>query len=533
MSRITTVIMVLGALVAGGTPLRAAAQCQSIDFENLAVGTAVTTQYDGVTFSVVVQSCGGSPTIYMRVANEFLGDPFGSKVIVIDQGCPDFSSDYLRMVFDLPQHEVSFTLGPWYGTYQVRAYSTVSGGSPISTANVTLPGGGFVGCHRLVRIFSAANNIRRIEIQETNGLFEAIDDLAFGVDDTPPTAEIASPTEMACVSGTVLVEGLACDEDGAYGSDRLEYLRVYPASGSTWTLIDEVEGTPVCDPGPLYYWSTSGAEVTEGLYMLRLTVTNACGLSSSAVQTVYVDKDFDVVTVRNPASGAIVGGDVCLDGTVWDEFCFDSYAVEYRPAAGGAWQPVDPAHASYPTAVINDPFATWATTGVITDGNYFVRVVGQSQCGQTQTETVALTIDNTGPEAEILQPAACSQVEGVVPIVGTAFDAHIYQWKLEYYWPPTGVWQSIAIGNTSVVNGWLGNWNTAGLPPCYYAVRLRVWDESIIDPCGAADRQYDEDYLCVAVGDVCCPGDVNGDGLINVFDIDPFVLLLTSGAECP
>jgi hypothetical protein len=533
MSRTTTCMAVFGVLLAVTIPLRAAAQCQSVDFENLAVGTIVTSQYDGVTFSVVGQSCSGSPTIYLRIANQFLGDSFGSKVLLIDQGCPDFSSDYLRMVFDLPQHEVSFTLGPWYGPYQIRAYSTVSGGSPISTANVTLPGSGFVGCHRLVRVVSASDNIRRIEIQETNGMFEAIDDLAFGVDDTPPTAEITAPTEMACVCGSVLVQGVACDEDGAYGSDRLEYLRVYPAGGSDWTLIGEYFSSPVCEPGALYSWNTSAADVTEGLYVLRLTVTNACGLSSSAVTTVSVDKDFDNVTIRSPSSGAILGGTVCLDGTVWDEFCFDSYTVEYQPAGGGVWQPVDPVHPSYSSRVINDPFASWVTPGVVADGNYNVRVVGQTDCGNSTTQTVALTIDNTPPQADILQPEACSQVEGLVPIYGTASDAHIYQWRLDYYWPATGTWQNIAIGSSSVVNAWLANWDTANVPACYYAVRLRVWGNSIVNPCGSADREYDEDYLCVAVGEVCCPGDVNGDGYINGYDIDPFVLLLTSGAECP
>ena len=245
MSQHKVLAVALSTLLAASLSVRAAAQCLSYDFENLAVGTAVTNQYDGVTFSVVGQSCGGSPTLYLRIANTFLGDAFGSKVLLIDNGCPDFSPDYVRMVFDLPQSHVSFTLGPWYGTYAVRAYSTVSGGSPISTQDITIPGSGFTSCHRLVDVISATGNIRRIEIQETMGLWEAIDDLAFGADDTPPTVEITSPTALSCVCGSVLVTGVACDEDGAYDSDRLEYLRVYPAGGSTWTLISQASTPPI------------------------------------------------------------------------------------------------------------------------------------------------------------------------------------------------------------------------------------------------------------------------------------------------
>ena len=532
MLRLSVISLAIGVPLVLGLPAPTVAQCQSYDFENLAVGTIVTSQYDGVTFSVVGQSCSGSPTIYLRIANQFLGDPFGSKVLLIDGGCPDFSPDYLRMVFDLPQREVRFTLGPWYGTYLVRAYATTSGGSPISSSTITIPGSGFTGCHRLVRVIAAAGDIRRIEIQETNGLWEALDDLAFNLDDTPPTAEITSPGVMSCVNGSVMVSGVACDSDGAYDHDQLEYLRVYPAGGDTWTLISSAT-TPVCDPGALYVWNT--ATPAEGLYMLRLTVTNACGLSSSAVTTVYVDKDFDTVTIRQPTGGAIRGGNVCLDGTVWDEFCFGHYVVEYRPAAGGAWRPVEPDVPTYTSSVINDPFATWATAGVIADGDYTLRVTGTTNGGHTLAQSVAVTIDNTPPTAQITQPLACRNITGTVPIMGVASDAHPYEWQLDFYHPTTRTWQGIATGHTSVA-GLLATWNTAGLPTCDYTLRLRVWDQSIVDPCGNAQRQYAEDYLAVGVGDVSCPGDINGDGVVDFGDINPFVALLSSTAlpiPCP
>ncbi|UCF34169.1 MAG: hypothetical protein JSV78_02460, partial [Phycisphaerales bacterium] len=66
-------------LVLGTTTL---AECPSIDFEDLPLGTAVTTQYAGVTFSVEPQSCGGEPTLYMRIANAPPGGTSsGTKVL--------------------------------------------------------------------------------------------------------------------------------------------------------------------------------------------------------------------------------------------------------------------------------------------------------------------------------------------------------------------------------------------------------------------------------------------------------------------
>jgi len=523
-----TLTLVTVAALAWGGAARAAAQCTLYDFEDLAVGTVVSSQYDGVTFSVVGQSCSGTPTIYLRIANQFLGDAFGSKVLLIDGGCPDFSSDYMRMVFDLPQREVRFTLGPWYGNYTVRAYSTTSGGSPISTQSITIPGSGFTGCHRQVRVISTTGNIRRVEVQEAVGQWEAIDDLAFNLDDTPPVVEIETPTVMDCVSGSVLLRGISCDSDGMYDHDVLEYLRVYPASGTDWTLVDTAT-TPVCATSALYYWSTTG--LAEGLYMLRITATNACGLSSSAVTTVYLDQDFDNVTVGEPVTGGTRGGTVCFDGTVWDEVCFDHYVVEYQPLGGGAWQPVDPLHVTYTTPIVNEHLADWATAGVVADGSYVVRVVGTTGNNKTLTRSMNLIIDNTAPVAVITKPTTCRVVSGTVPIVGTASDANLYEWHLDYYVPATRIWQSIAVGNTSVVNGTLANWATSARSPCYYTLRLRVWDDTILDGCGSSTRRYAEQYLAVAVGDVPCRGDVNGDGAVNWRDIDPFIALMNT--TCP
>jgi hypothetical protein len=120
----------------------------------------------------------------------------------------------------------------------------------------------------------------------------------------------------------------------------------------------------------------------------------------------------------------------------------------------------------------------------------------------------------------------------VVPIIGTASDANLAGWQLDYYIPSTQSWQPIDSGGTAVVNGLLGTWDTTTLAPCYYTLRLRVWDDSILNTCTSGGaQQYKEDFLSVAVGDVQCRGDVNGDGTVNWRDIDPFIELMNT--TCP
>jgi hypothetical protein len=489
--RPTTQRLAGGAAMAIATA--AGAQCPAIDFENLAVGTAVTTQYPGVTFSVAPQSCGGAPALYLRVRVPTGGTSSGTKCLQIDTGCPDFSPDYLRMVFDRTQREVSFTLGDFATTYIVRAYSTTSGTAGlISSTNVVIEGTGYHGVHRVVRVLAPAANLRRVEVQAANDLFESIDDLRFDIDTTPPTAQIDSPGYEACGCSSVTVRGLACDSDGAYDRDVLEYRRVDALPGTPWASVGSAN-SPVCTPGNLYLWNTSA--VAEGFYYLRLTVYNECGLSSSDQSVVYVDKSFTLAPsdVRSPVPGAVVGGDVCVDGTAWD-WCFDSFTVRYR-AAGGSWAPVDPAHPSYSARVVTDPLGVWNTRSGVTavpDGSYEIEVRGTDSCDNQNAVVRPVVVDNTAPTTLITTPSECSYVCGVVTVRGTVTDPHLASWVLEYTGGPSHGWTTIASGSGPIVNGTLGSWNVANLVPCDYTLRLRATDSASVS-CDATRNQ--SEYL--------------------------------------
>lgn len=505
------------------------AQCPTFNFENLAVGTAVTTQYAGVTFSVVPQSCGNNPTLFMRTTTAAAGTSSGTKCLKIDQGCPSFSDDYLRMVFDNLQSEVTFVLGDWATTYTVRAYSTFSGaGGLISSTPVVLPGAGQLAVYRFVRVTAPLGDMRRIEVQGATSTFEAIDDLTL-VDNTPPTAQIASPLFGTCGCTTVLVTGVACDSDGVYGNDRLEYRRVGVPLFVGWTQVGTFT-SPLCTSGQLYSWNTTG--LTEGYYYLRLTATNACGLSATDQTVVYVDKSFTLTEadVRAPANGAILGGSVCIDGTVWDQ-CFTSRTVRYRPTAGGAFAPVDPANPSYPAPVVNDPLAVWNTVAgaaAVADGSYQIEVAGTDMCGASAAVLRTVTIDNTPPAAAISSPVECSYRCGIVAVSGVVSDAHLAGWALAYTGGHGHGWITIASGNAPI-NGLLGNWDTTGLVPCDYTLRLQVSDTANISCSGNANsREY---LVSLHVG---AYANCDSSTIVPVLNVNDFACFLNAfAAGCP
>lgn len=327
-------------------------------------------------------------------------------------------------------------------------------------------------------------------------------------DETPPVAELTSPPSLTCVCDPVEITGTADDDN--FDRYILEYRR--PADAA-WNLITTSTTTVV--NGLLGTWNTAG--LPQGYYLIRLTVRDQCGHSETAVNIVWLGTEFDNLTVRSPEPGGVYGGDVCFDGTVTDNFCFRSYVVEYQPAGGGAYQPVDSSMPVYTSGVINDPFATWHTiTAGVPDGSYNVRVFATDDCGNTASDERKIIVDNTPPIAVITDPQPCAYVEGKVNIRGTANDAHLSSWVVQYTGGDAPGWVTIASGNQPVINGKLASWDTSELRACAYTLRLVVTDEAIVN-CNAAIRHRSEYTVSVNVGN-CGDFDTDDDGDVDLYD---------------
>ena len=358
-------------------------QCTPIDFENFAVGTVITTQYPGVTFSVVPNTCGGS--VDLVIGTSANGTSSGTQALVIETGCPDFSPDYLRMVFDNDQSLVEFILGEpvaLSAVYDIRAYN--SGGTLLPSSHTLTSGPGI---HTFVRVGSNGGpaNIARIEIQNPTSFFEAIDDLSFGADITPPIAEIDSPTFLSCACGVINIVGTVDEPDGTYERDWLHYRPVNADPIDPWILIGSFT-SPFT--GTLYSWDTS--LIPHGTYFLRLTVRNECGMESSDVTAVRVDHNPPSINLTSPTDGESVCGMVEFEGSVTDP-CMSLWTLEYAVAGTGNWVLINSSQGS--------EFCTlglWDTVGDgIADGNYDIRITADDVCGNNTSQTITIVVDNS------------------------------------------------------------------------------------------------------------------------------------------
>jgi len=506
-----------------GYGVEAWGQCPTIDFDGLPVGTVVTTQYAGVRFS------GRDPDGTSGV-NPIIYNPSGGTtsepqcLSARGDGLNEFSPEFLRLAFDIDQTAVTFNLGVRVGcnstdTVQVRWYDAAD--VRVGLRNVPVNGDLVERVLVFVRIERAAG-FRRIEIEAGAGglcaeRFELIDDLTFTADATPPEAVITTPAHRTCICETSAnVIGTARDVDGEFGGYTLHYQR---DDGSDPFHLIALNDTAVVN-NVLAAWNPPNVQDD---YILKLTSYNGCGVSTEDRNRVFVDTQFDSLVVRQPTNGLIAGGSVCFDGTVWDS-CSGTFTVDYQPAAGGAFLPVNSVS---PPWVTFDPFASWNTAvgaAAVPDGDYRVRIRGTDFCNHTATVTRDVTIDNAWPTAVITTPTNCGCVNGLVDIVGTATDAHLAGWSLWYTGGDEHGWVPIpdAHGNAPVVHGLLGTWDTRGLRPCCYTIRLLVTDRSVVD---CDDVHQSEYFVSLDVGQ-CDAGafdfDVDNDGDVDLFDYAAF-----------
>ncbi|MHA7813635.1 MAG: FG-GAP repeat domain-containing protein [Phycisphaerales bacterium] len=346
----------------------------------------------------------------------------------------------------------------------------------------------------------------------------------------PPIVEIASPGDGACLcEGSNTITGTVNPAPGTQvGSYLLEYRRL---GTDAFTTI--ATGSSAVVSGTLASWNTTG--LAEGQYLLRLTGSNTGGISATDEAVVFLGNDFDTVSARfgagiDGSAVSIVGRRVCIFGSIGDGGCgVSSYMVDYRPISGGSFIPVDPAFPSYSGGRTNTTLATWDTVALgVPDGMYQVRVRAFNPCGDSAEVFITGEVDNTAPIARIDTPVACvyRSPGETIEIKGTASDLNLGGWSLQYTGGSNSGWTTIASGNTSVTDDVLANWDTTGLEPCAYTVRLSVNDRSVLN---CDDPGNGAGYLVSF--DLRCPADLTGDNVLDFFDVSAFLSAYNMG--CP
>ena len=250
------------------------------------------------------------------------------------------------------------------------------------------------------------------------------------------------------------------------------------ANPVSWTTL-KTASTPVND-SLIYAWNTSA--LTGALYTLRLTVNDNAG--NVVVDTARV-RLFRMQNLAVSQTYISPNGDGLQDATtVSATLNFPCvWTLTLKDSAGSAVK----TYTGTSTTLSQVWDGTNDAGSVVADGIYTYQIAAVSS--ETGIQVIPLTgtiiVDATIPAALISSPVANTILSGSVLITGSASDANISTYKVEYG-PSAGAgpWTLINSSVTSVSSGSIATWVTndpslpSPIPNGNYLIRLTVTDKA-------------------------------------------------------
>jgi hypothetical protein len=292
---------------------------------------------------------------------------------------------------------------------------------------------------------------------------------------------VGAAARLATIGGLGRADGMAlrgfAEVRGTAAGGNLWRLEASGDAGATWTTF--ASGTDGVSGGLLGTWDT--LSLADGFYLLRLVVTGD-GWELTDTVAAVVDNTLPatgIAAVGLLTARGLIAGQVSVTGWVSDaNLSLWTLSLCYGDAPG-AWNVKSLGTASTGMPETPATLLSWDTT-LVADGVTTLRVQGTDSAGNNRESRFTVEIDNTLPQTGIDSPAAGGAsipVGAIVAIIGTAYDFHLAGWTLEVGEGTTpSSWTPIASGSSIANHSTLASWDTAGLTPGAYTLRLTVTD---------------------------------------------------------
>ncbi|MBI1928703.1 hypothetical protein HYR99_31220, partial [Candidatus Poribacteria bacterium] len=343
----------------------------------------------------------------------------------------------------------------------------------------------------------------RASVEDTAGNIGRSEIIPFDLknEGAKPVVEILEPSGARPIAGEVAIIGTVAPgtaQGAVIENFRLEYRLVSPPArgggqggGEEWRLIRS--GQSRFSQEEITRWDTT--KLPDGMYVLRLTVTDNRTYESQIEKIVTLDNTPPKAVIESPKAGTVLGtGSIEVNGTATDEN-FESFRLEYSKPS-----PPNPLSQSFgrggeggeglewiPIAESNNPvqegrLGDWNAVR-LTGGEYLLRLTVFDRAGlKSQTEPpLRLFLDDAQVTALITSPKAGAFIGGTIQITGTANDENFSEYKLEFrsLTPPAGEWQPITVfsPNQPKHDEPLASWETPRRDGTY-ELRLTASDRS-------------------------------------------------------
>lgn len=256
-------------------------------------------------------------------------------------------------------------------------------------------------------------------------------------------------------------------------------------SDAAGTILRTVTGTGASNEASWDGRDSSGTVQVDGNYAYRIESTNGAATAAPLRGRMVIDHSkaltvdgtraaplFFSPNADGNSDTTLITAVLSYDSATWTITVKDATGATVRSGSGTSgpvgysWDGKDTSGASVP------------------DGLYTFDVVAELGLGSASGSASA-TVDNTPPVASITTPAATATLSNLdhsdgstlVPVIGTATDAHLTSWQLTYNDGSGTSSGTIATGSTPITAAELGQWQTRFLRGTY-TVHLSVSDSA-------------------------------------------------------
>jgi hypothetical protein len=283
------------------------------------------------------------------------------------------------------------------------------------------------------------------------------------VDNTPPEAEIMRPLSEEYISGSIVFK--------IYGADaNFDKMLFYIGDEVFSEVYESGEYSNV--------WNTE--EYVDGVYQIKLVVSDKAGNLAEEVILVTVDNKLPVAAIHTPAEKAILKGTVLINVTGNDEN-FKEMELKIDDVRIKNWTQAG-------TLVY-----LWNTAAYL-DGNHTITLIVYDKANNTEKAAVMVTVDNTSPV--IMAPTWSPKEPSINELV-------IVTAKVTDPYPGSGIKTVILWFRNTTMKDWhallmsldveSGNWTTT-IPAQSMETTVRFYIEAFDKADNKAVREEIDEY---------------------------------------
>jgi len=305
-----------------------------------------------------------------------------------------------------------------------------------------------------VKVVDGTYNVK-IEATDTSSNTAAPELGTIKVSRPTPVAIINAPADNLMFQGGSTIDIYATASDT---TDFKNYTLEYGAGEApvSWSALVGLTATQL-NNAKIYSWNTNG--YTGGIYTLRLTVTDNAGNTQSKtarIRLLWISTNAQTENYISPNNDGI------KDSTIIS--ATSTYPTDWSITISNSSNMVVRTLTTTNSSTLSQTWDGKDTAGtVVPDGTYSYKIIATEPVSGVQSvpKTGTVISDTTAPTVTITSPTSGGLLRNSVTVSGTASDANIASYTLDYG-PSTGngPWTVLNSGTSSISANNLGIWVT-------------------------------------------------------------------------